>query len=246
MIRRMQLAAILLTLTFVLFPRVRAQDSPGAGSTNAARLPVVDIIAEAELLVAAISGELNQSRRPTRTQSTQLQLLALAIRSRSDSPHPETQAEPLQRLAQALQQAKTLEESRSAFAHYRQPSVAPEPPRSAPEIARPARGELMSILKLRSDGLRRAVRKPTQPAADSGHALMLALAAATLQDDLMRGTEANQPNSADVEFWQATCRQMEADFLMARTAMREGSGPVVDHFRRAMDGCQQCHDRFKR
>ena len=102
------------------------------------------------------------------------------------------------------------------------------------------RGAVMSAMKSRSESLRRAMRKPGDPAEDSRHATAIALLALVAHGD----THAVK-DPADKPRWQELSLEVQRHFTKAATAIKAGDESAADHFRLGMEACNTCHEKFK-
>ena len=101
-------------------------------------------------------------------------------------------------------------------------------------------GSVMSALKSRSESLRRAMRKPGDPAEDSRHATAIALLALVAHGD----THALK-DPADKPRWQELSLEVQRHFTKAATAIKARDESAADHFRLGMEACNTCHEKFK-
>ena len=101
-------------------------------------------------------------------------------------------------------------------------------------------GSVMSAMKSRSESLRRAMRKPGDPAEDSRHATAIALLGLVAHGD----THAVK-NPADKPRWQELSLEVQRHFTQAATAIKARDESAADHFRLGMETCNTCHEKFK-
>ena len=101
-------------------------------------------------------------------------------------------------------------------------------------------GSVMSVMKSRSESLRRAMRKPGDPAEDSRHATAIALLALVAHGD----THAVK-DPADKPRWQELSLEVQRHFTKAATAIKARDESAADHFRLGMEACNTCHEKFK-
>lgn len=101
-------------------------------------------------------------------------------------------------------------------------------------------GSVMSAMKSRSESLRRAMRKPGDPAEDSRHATAIALLALVAHGD----THAVKA-PADKPRWQELSLEVQWHFTKAATAIKAKDESAADHFRLGMETCNTCHEKFK-
>ena len=101
-------------------------------------------------------------------------------------------------------------------------------------------GSVMSALKSRSESLRRAMRKPGDPAEDSRHATAMALLALVAHGD----THAVK-DPADQPRWRELSLEMQRHMTRAAAAIKARDESAADHFRLGMETCNTCHEKFK-
>jgi hypothetical protein len=101
-------------------------------------------------------------------------------------------------------------------------------------------GSVMSALKSRSESLRRAMRKPGDPVEDSRHATAMALLALVAHGD----THAVKDPS-DMPRWHDLSLKLQRHMTNAAKAIKAKDDSAADHFRRGMETCNTCHEKFK-
>ena len=101
-------------------------------------------------------------------------------------------------------------------------------------------GSVMSAVKFRSESLRRAMRKPGDPAEDSRHATAIALLAL-----VAHGNTHAVKDPADRPRWQELSVELQQHFTKAATAIKARDESAADHFRLGMETCNTCHEKFK-
>lgn len=101
-------------------------------------------------------------------------------------------------------------------------------------------GAMMGAMKERSEAIRRGLRRPKDPEAESRQALAIALMALVIHGD----THAVK-DSADKPAWQEACLELQGHMSRAAAAIKSRDGSAVDHFRMGMEACDKCHQKFK-
>ena len=101
-------------------------------------------------------------------------------------------------------------------------------------------GSVMSAMKSRSESLRRAMRRPGDPAEDSRHATAIALLAL-----VAHGNTDALKDPADKPRWRELSLEVQQHFTKAATAIKTKDGSAADHFRLGMESCNACHEKFK-
>lgn len=101
-------------------------------------------------------------------------------------------------------------------------------------------GSVMSAMKSRSESLRRAMRKPGDPAEDSRHATAIALLALVAYGDAHAVKD-----PADKPRWQELSLEVQRHFTKTATAIKAKDESAPDHFRLGMEACNTCHEKFK-
>ncbi len=101
-------------------------------------------------------------------------------------------------------------------------------------------GSVMSALKSRSESLRRAMRKPGDPAEDSRHATAMALLALVAHDHTH-----TVKDPADQPRWRELSLELQRHMTRAATAIKAKDESAADHFRLGMETCKTCHEKFK-
>ena len=101
-------------------------------------------------------------------------------------------------------------------------------------------GAMMGAMKERSEAIRRGLRRPKDPAAESRQPLAIALMALVLHGD----THAVKDPS-DKPAWQEACLELQGHMSRAAAAIKSRDGSAVDHFRMGMEACDKCHQKFK-
>ena len=99
---------------------------------------------------------------------------------------------------------------------------------------------MMAAMKERSEAIRRGLRRPRDPDADSRHALAIALMA------LVVHSEAHfVEDPIDKPVWQEACLELQGHMSRAAAAIKSRHESAADHFRMGMEVCARCHEKFK-
>ncbi len=101
-------------------------------------------------------------------------------------------------------------------------------------------GVSMSLMKYRSESLRRAMRKPGDVGIDSRHATAIALIALAVHSD-----ERAMKNPAKKSRWEELALELQAHMTRAASAIKAKDTSATDHFRMGMETCNTCHEEFK-
>jgi hypothetical protein len=99
---------------------------------------------------------------------------------------------------------------------------------------------LMSMMKERSEAVRRGLRRPKNPDIESRQALAIALMAMSVHGDLQ-----SVKNQADRPAWQEASLELQGHMSKAAAAIKAADGTAADHFRMGMEACDKCHLKFK-
>ena len=225
--------------------------APPAKITSEVAL-TVDITAEVHSLLTFIesslaSGELyNERRDQVRRQAIQVAILAQASADHDALSIWKESAPELRDAALVLARSKSLplEEAAMSLEKAKEAIAGKLSGRPAAEAdwgKLASTGTLMSIMKERTELIRKGLRKPKDPAVESRNAMVVSIMALALHN-----TTHALKDPAEKPAWQEICMELQVHMSRAADAVRsKDPGSAADHFRMGMEACDKCHQKFK-
>lgn len=210
---------------------------------------VEDLTAEIQSLLTSIEeGLLSTESYRDRQQQMKRQAVQIAIFSQAladyEGDHSLKKTAPdIRDAALAVAKAGSMKESAEQVAVIKQGLEGTTAGTAVRDFdwTRLARsGAMMGAMKERSEAIRRGLRRPKDPAAESRQPLAIALMALVLHGD----THAVKDPS-DKPAWQEACLELQGHMSRAAAAIKSRDGSAVDHFRMGMEACDKCHQKFK-
>ena len=203
---------------------------------------VVSLLAAAEQACASLESY-NERPDQLKRNAIQIAILSQALAEHeTDSPQKKS-APSVRNAALALARTASFEEAAEALPRLKEAvdgkvSGTPVVEADWGKLARAS--VLMPIMKQRSEAIRRALRRPKDPDAESRQAMAIALMILAVHGD----TQAVK-NPADKPVWQETCLELQGHMSRAVAAIKSKDGTAADHFRLGMEACDKCHEKFK-
>lgn len=211
--------------------------------------PVQDLIAEIDSLTTTVDqitssddaygerqGQLNRL-------GLQIAILAQTIADHETDSMLRKSAPAIRHQAALLGSAKSRTDATMIATKLKELRAGPEsnPSVSDAEWRSLARsGALMPILKERSEAIRRGLRRPKDPDAESRQALMMALVSLALHEDTHL---ARTPS--DQAAWQSACLELQRQLSRTASAIKTRDKSAAEYFRMGMEACDRCHMQFK-
>jgi hypothetical protein len=208
-----------------------------------------DLTAEVVALAASIdqavesAESFEEQRDSVKRQALQIAILAQALAEHEvDSPLKKS-APGLRNAALALARTTTVEEARQTKMRLQEAlegKLSGTPAVEAEWGKLTRAGTLMPVMKGRSEAVRRALRRPTDPELESRHAMAIAVMILAVHGDT-----SSVKNPADKSAWQDISLELQGHMSRAAAAIKARDGTAADHFRLGMEACDKCHLKFK-
>lgn len=210
---------------------------------------IADLTAEIQTLLTSIEEHIasvesyNDYREQMKRQSLQIAILSQALAEHeSDSPLKKS-APGLRNAALTLARAMSHDEAVQVLPRLKEArdgKLTGTPAIDAEWEKLGRASTLMHAMKERSDSIRRALRRPKDPEAESRHAMAIALMILAVHGDLHA-----VKSPADRGVWQETCVELQGHMSRAAAAIKARDSAAADHFRLGMEACDRCHQKFK-
>lgn len=210
---------------------------------------IADLTAEIQTLLTTIEERVtsmesyNDYRDQLKRQSLQIAILSQALAEHESDSMMKKSAPSLRNAALTLARASSHEEAMQVLPRLKEArdGKSTGTPAIDAEWEKLGRAStLMHAMKERSESIRRALRRPKEPEAESRHAMVIGLMALAVHGDLQA-----VKNPADRGLWQEICVDLQGHMSLAAAAIKARDTAAADHFRLGMEACDRCHQKFK-
>ena len=210
-----------------------------------------DLTAEVSALVEELErGLASEDSFPAtagklRRAAVQLALLSQALSEHDEESKFQQKGAALRDAALQLAQSRSYEESCRSIATLKQAvegsgSTTAKPEYDWAKIA--SLRLLMDSLRERTDLVRKALRRPKDPAAESRQASVMAILALAI-DAHAKGN----PSREEQPDWHQSSGDLQKFLTKTARAIRSGErDAALEHFSAAQQACDRCHEKFKR
>lgn len=210
---------------------------------------IVDLTAEIQTLLTTIEERVasvesyNDYRDQLKRQSLQIAILSQALAEHESDSVLKKRAPSLRNAALTLARATSHDEAVQVLPRLKEArdgKLTGTPAIDAEWEKLGRASTLMRAMKERSESIRRALRRPKDPEAESRNAMAIALMILAVHGDLQA-----VKNPADRGDWQETCIELQGHMSRAAAAIKTRDSVAADHFRLGMEACDRCHQKFK-